>query len=202
MSAQQHILLVVEDPLSEFIARRLLRFVGGRLIPSAVYGKEGIGYIKRNISGFNKAAKGTPTLIVADLDSDECAPERIRSLLTAPRHPNLLLRIAVREVESWLLADRGGFAKFIGTNATRIPTAVEDIVDPKQFLINVARRSRRKSVLEDIVPLAGSTAKVGRNYNGRLHQFVFEKWNIETARANSRSLDSAIRALKDFVPTF
>lgn len=77
--------------------------------------------MKKNIHGFNNAAKGMPFLVLADLDDDECAPAKIQAWLSVPRHHNLIFRIAIHEVESWILADRVGFSKFIGMRRDLIP---------------------------------------------------------------------------------
>jgi len=127
---------------------------------------------KKNISGFNVAARGIPYLVLTDLDRSECAPAKIREWLSAPVHPNLLFRIAVREIEAWLLADRSGLARLFGIAQGRILTNPDDIPDPKGALIDLARSSRWKSLREDIVPRMGSTARQGPAYNDRLGDFV------------------------------
>jgi hypothetical protein len=70
----------------------------------------GYGYLKKNIRAFNHAARGMPFLVLTDLNSTECPPTLIKKWLPYPKHPNLLFRVAVREVEAWLLAHRDAFA--------------------------------------------------------------------------------------------
>jgi len=41
--------------------------------------------------------------------------------LPYPKHPNLLFRVAVKEVEAWLLAHRAAFATFLGISDKLIP---------------------------------------------------------------------------------
>jgi len=102
--------LATEDELSEAVLSRLLsdarRFAIGRR-----YRRGGNGYLKSTIAGWNRAATGIPFLVLTDLDTHHCPSELIASWLAAPQHPNLVFRIAVREVESWLLADRTNFAE-------------------------------------------------------------------------------------------
>ena len=52
--------LVVEDELSESVARKLLESSSQSYALRIVYSRGGYGYIKKNIFGFNNAAKGTP----------------------------------------------------------------------------------------------------------------------------------------------
>ena len=158
----------------------------------------GFGWIKRKIKGFNDAAKGMPYLVLTDLDTSECAPVLIRQWLNSPKHPNLLFRVAVREVETWLLGCRASFAAFLGVPENRIPANVEEIPNPKEFVVNLARRSRKRDIRVDIVPEDGSTAKVGPDYNGRLMCFVETSWDPAVAKVHSLSLRKTIDALDRF----
>lgn len=192
--------LVFEDVLSEMVLRKLLccsaiDYLIGQTLPAGGY-----GWIKKKIKGLNAAAKGMPYLVLTDLDTHECAPVLIREWLDVPRHPNLLFRIAVREVEAWLLGCRETFAAFLGVPGNRIPPDVDEIQDPKRFLIDLARRSRRREIRRDIVPQDGSTAKVGPNYNGRLISFVEGSWDPTVAKEHSLSLKKAMEALDVFEP--
>lgn len=71
--------------------------------------------------GWNRAAKGTPFVVLTDLDTAPCPGELIKSWLANDQHPNLLFRVAVREVESWLMADTDNFAHYIATRKTLMP---------------------------------------------------------------------------------
>ncbi|MDM7911759.1 MAG: hypothetical protein QUS09_01540 [Methanotrichaceae archaeon] len=139
-------------------------------------------------------------LILADLDDATCAPSKIQEWLPVSKNHNLIFRIAVREVESWILADRKGFADFLRIAQTKIPNNPDGLSDPKAKLIQLARSSRRREVKEDLVPKAGSTARQGPAYNARLISFVRESWNPEAARLASPSLDKTLRSLETFTP--
>jgi len=141
-----------------------------------------------------------PHIVLTDLDMGECAPTLLNEWLLVPAHHNLLFRVAVREVESWVLADRDRFAKFIGIRKTLVPVNADAIDDPKSCLINLTRKSRKRNLREDIVPIEGSTAKQGPDYNGRLISFVEEFWNPYEAMHNSPSLERAIKAVETFQP--
>lgn len=190
--------LAVEDILSEAVLREMLKqsqrpFSIGRCLNG-----KGYGYIKRNISGFNHAAKGMPYLILTDLDQEECPLSLILKWLPQPKHPNLIFRVAVKEVEAWLLAHREAFANFIGISVDLIPNQVDEIPDPKQLLINLTRKSKKRNLKNAIVPTKDSTAKIGKDYNGQLIQFVQKHWNVEAAQVHSSSLQRAMTALINF----
>ncbi len=191
--------LAVEDDLSEAV---LIKILHDRYVVGNCYKRGGFGYLKNNIAGFNNAAKSMPFLVLTDLDMGECAPTLLKEWLSVPVHHNLLFRVAVREVESWVLADRDRFARFIGIRKTLVPVNVDAIDDPKRCLINLARKSRKRNLREDIVPSEGSTAKQGPDYNGRLMFFVEEFWNPYEAMHNSPSLVRTIRAVEDFQPVW
>jgi hypothetical protein len=191
--------IVVEDILSEAVLRITISKYLANIEINHCYGKSGYGYIKRNLSGFNNAAKGTPFIVLADLE-EECAPLQISAWLQRPIHHNLLCRIAVREVEAWLLADRKGLARFLGINEYVISKEPDKINDPKRHLIDLARKSQKRVLREAIVPRLGSSAKVGPNYNGKLVNFVDDYWNVTEAARNSESLRRAINAIKAFQP--
>lgn len=205
MAVEIPINLVYEDDLSREV---LLRLIDSPAVRSSdrcfsVGTKRpgrGYGFLKKNIIGFNQASKGMPYLILTDLDDRECAPLLINEWLPQTRNPNLIFRIAVREVESWLLADDAGFARFLGIAKHKLPRNPDDLRDPKATLINLARTSRKRDIKADIVPKPGSTAKQGPAYNDCLISFVKDTWNPEKARRHSQSLEKALRALETFEP--
>jgi hypothetical protein len=192
--------LVVEDVLSEAI----LRFVISRaVIPYAVgscFGRNGNGYLKKNINGFNNAAKGTPFIMLTDLDDEVCAPSLVASWLTRPKHPNFIFRIAKKEVEAWLLADRINFANYLGVSSSLIPLDSESIRDPKELIVKLASDSRYKGIREDLVPTPISKARVGKNYNARLIHFVENNWDLGLASRQADSLSRTVRILQTFRP--
>ena len=192
--------LAVEDPLSEAVLLKILDQSGRPYEVGNCHKKDGFGYLRKTIGGFNSAAKGTPFLVLTDLDRYECPVALIQEWLTVPKHHNLLFRVAVREVESWLLADRTGFAKFLGIRESLVPHDADTIPDPKQYLINLVRKSRKRDLLSDIVPLPKSTATQGRNYNGPLISFVQRSWDLLAAMNHSPSLSRTVDAVAQFQP--
>ena len=194
--------LVFEDVLSEAVLKQMLKQSQRPFSVGHCLNQRGNDQIKQNISGFNNAAKGMPYLVLTDLDKADCPLVIISEWLTQPKHPNLLFRIAVKEVEAWLLAHREAFAKFLGISVDLIPGDADRIPDPKLLLINLARRSRKRKLREAIVPEPNSTAKIGKDYNGQLIQFVNKSWQVASAQTNSPSLERTMNALINFQPTW
>jgi hypothetical protein len=192
--------LAVEDPLSEVVLRELLRQSGRNFAVGQCYQRGGFGFLKKSIRGFNNAAQGIPFAVLTDLDQYPCPTALITEWLPVPKRTNLLFRVAVHEVEAWLLADREAFAKFLGIRRDWIPANPDEILRVKEELIGLARRSRSRELKRDIVPPAGSTRKQGPDYNGRLSGFVQNYWSLERASRNSPSLQRAQEAFLTFKP--
>jgi hypothetical protein len=202
------VFLVVEDELSEHLLRTLLRQTGRDFVVGAVYGKQGSDYIKRNIRAFNRSAAGLPYIILSDLDRVGCPPELIQQWFDCGMmdysercHQNLVFRIAVRESEAWIMADRERFAEFLGIRVNAVPYAIDDVEDPKRLLLNLARHCRRRDLRDDIVPRPRDQRIVGPDYTGRLSGFVTLLWRAEIAQERSPSLRRSFEALKKFRPT-
>lgn len=192
--------LVVEDSLSESICRRLL--ASSSLQVGHVYGKEGVGYIKTRLRAFNNAAKGSRYLIVADLDRFGCVAELWQKWAPGvQRHPNLLFRVAVCEIESWLLADTSNLCRFFGLQQRQQIYNSDQVNDPKRELLELAIRSPKK-LLRDAVTYRDQhgTLLQGPDYNGTLHRFVQNQWNLKNAARASDSLTRALNALRRFSP--
>jgi hypothetical protein len=194
--------VAVEDSLSEVVVRTLLARSQRDYAVGAVFSHGGFGYLRKTCPGWNNAAKGAPFLLLTDLDQYACPPALIDDWLPDKRQPNLIFRVAVREVESWILADSRNFSVFLGISRDAMPTDPENLADAKQALVGLANRSRRTSTRSRLVPRAGSTAKQGPDYNQCLSEFVTRHWDEGEASANAPSLFGCIRALQVFKPTW
>ena len=192
--------LAAEDELSVTVLRVILKNSGKLFAIGFCRRKGGYGYLKRIAPGLNRAARSTPYLLLTDLDRGECPPILMRDWLPAPKHPNFIFRVAVHEVESWLLGHRQSFAKFTAVSAKKIPTEVDQIENPKEFLVSLARKSKKREIREGIVPMKGSTAKIGPRYNKLLCQYVRNTWNMNEAARHSGSLNRALTAIRNFTP--
>lgn len=184
----------VEGIIDEAVARKLIIETGG--FPRTVYGKTGKAFLHQKIQGFNNAAKVWPWLVVVDLDDDaECAPPFCTRWVPDPS-PYLCFRVAVREVESWLMADAETLASFLGLSPTSIPKDPEGLDDPKGEMVNLARRSRRAWIRKDMVPRQGSGRPVGPAYASRMIEYVQNSWRPEVAGRQAESLRRAIACLR------
>lgn len=184
----------VEGIVDEAVVRRLITVAGG--LPGTVYGKNGKPALRERINGYNNAARHTPWIVLIDLDRDaECAPQLRNAWVPEPAD-HLCFRVALCEVESWLMADAEAMARFLGVARGRVPRDPETIVDPKQALVNLARASRRRDIREDIVPREGSGRSVGPAYNSRLIEYVEQHWRPEIAAQNASSLRRAIACVE------
>lgn len=78
--------IAVEDFLSEMVLRVMLEQSGRQFAVGACLGRTGFGYLKKKIASFNKAARGIPFIILADLDQTECPPILINKWLPVPKN--------------------------------------------------------------------------------------------------------------------
>jgi len=140
------------------------------------------------------------TSVYEDLDNEyECAPSLIQDWLPPGKQMNnFLFRIAVHEIESWLLADRDCFASYFSISRELVPLEPDNQVDPKHTIISLAKRSRKREIKEDIIPI-DDYASMGPGYNIQFQYFIKNIWNIDSARKNSPSLDKAIKSLEKLI---
>ncbi|MGB8930785.1 MAG: hypothetical protein WCC48_06000 [Anaeromyxobacteraceae bacterium] len=185
--------IAVEGPSDVGVARAVIRAAG--LVPTEQpYVMNGKGKLDMRVPAFCKAASLGPWLVLRDLDRAPCAGVVVADL--APRRPTLLcFRIAVRSVESWLLADRAHIAEFLGVSADLVPLEPDKAPAAKQTLVRLASRSKRRDIRDDLAPRAGSTAKVGPNYPSRLNEFAEGLWDPRAAARSSPSLARCLAAL-------
>jgi len=197
----------VEDAPSAEVARRLvdhrntaclttIRFHKGSPVV-----KGGYGNIKKMAPAFlNMANAGQHTFILTDLDTTDCPPTLIRDWFSIRQDqpialpPQVVFRVPVREVESWLLADRDAFASFMGIPKANFPNRPDDLADPKRSLFRVIRRKGRKKWQREMLPQF-PTAAIGPLYNEKLCKFIREDWDPARAADNSPSLGRAIAVL-------
>ncbi len=194
--------LAVEDDLSEAVLKEILKQSQRPFSVGTCLKHRGYGYLKKILPGINHAAKGSPYLVLTDLDKNECPLALIAEWLPHPKHPNLIFRVAVTEVEAWLLAHREAFAQFLGISVNLIPDDVDSVPNPKKLLIELTEKSKKRYLRDAIVPAKNSTAKIGRDYNGQLIQFINQNWKAELAKAHSRSLERAVNEIIHFEPTW
>lgn len=190
--------LLVEGYTDEIITRRILEHVG--LACGTVYGKNGKGTLLKSLPRYNQAAAHFGHwLTIIDLDHDApCAPGWFQNYLPYPTS-GMHIRIAVRAIEAWLLADAERLADFLHISPSYVPSAPDDEENPKVTLINLAWRSRKKAIREDMTPRPASGSQVGPGYASQLTEFITKAekpWRPEIAMQRSDSLMRCIRALQ------
>lgn len=186
--------VLVEGDTDVPIVRRLLEMIGFEV--GTVYGLRGKGWLDYRLPAYNHAARYARWFVLRDLNDDaHCAPELLGRLLTNPAR-GLCLRIAVRASEAWLLADKERMASFLSVSPHRIPANPDAIANPKREIVELARRSRRRAIREDIVPAAGTSSRVGPGYTARMIEFGASLWRPQIAATASASLSRSIAALE------
>jgi len=184
----------VEGPLDAAVVRCLIAHVGCAL--GTVYVKNGKEELRKKINAYNNAAQNTPWVILVDLDnSHSCAPALRQAWLPNPA-PRLCFRVAVRQVEAWLMADSGALANFLGVSQGKIPANPEALPDAKREMVNLARASRRRDIREDMVPRQNGDRVVGPAYPSRLIEYAQKHWRPAVAAQRADSLRRAIACLK------
>lgn len=188
--------LAVEDDLSEWVLRRILRDRPVDYEVAAVFKKSGFGYLKKMTPAFNNMAQRCPVLLLTDLDTGPCAPELIGAWLAHPRHPDFLLRVAVREVEAWILGSDQELGRFLGLRRVLSIGSPENLPDPKAELLKLAASSPRRQLREAITRSSnGGNLRQGPAYNSTLAAFVNQQWSPEVASSKCPSLRRMLAAL-------
>ena len=185
----------VEDVVSQAVAQRLISEYAPSLELTQIFGLSGFGDLKLKMPTFDKIAQyREPILVITDLDNLQLCLVEFRSEwcqgLQMP--PSFVFRIAVAEIESWLLADRLQIAQWLGISESLIPQRPEDVPQPKECLVRLARRSRNRRLRESMVPRPGSTRSTGPGYNDCVSQFAALNWNPDVARIITPSLNRTI----------
>jgi len=189
----------VEGDLDEVVARRLLGHVA--LNCGTVYGLMGKQHLRQRVQGYAAAAKRVPWFVLVDLDDEAvCAGALVADWL-ADQPPMMRFRVAVREVEAWLLADRVALARFLSVSRDAIPRMADELVDPKEILVSVSRRSRSRAIRDGMSPRPDSGRTIGPLYVAELTRFVREHWDVDAAARASDSLARCLAALSSLKPT-
>lgn len=190
------LLIVGEDQLCCALAERIVGHALPDWTPAAPsIDKGGVTKLRAGLPRYeNQARHVQPVLCVADTDG-ECAVEWLRRWRPPDATPKLVVRLAVPEAESWVLADRAGFAACMQVPASRIARAVDELPDPKLHVLQLVRRSRRRVLREEMVS-ATDPDKQGSGYNLHLCRFVRTAWDVAEARQASPSLDRAVRGVQ------
>jgi hypothetical protein len=197
----RHLTVAVEGVHDAAVISKILKTEGFE--PTATYGLKGKNHLDRSLGGYNNAARFSPWLVVRDLDQDADCGGALASVLLPGPSQWMRFRIAVRETEAWLMADPDTLAAFLRVKRSHIPEWPDTVADPKQAMVNLARRSTRATIVGDMVPSRGLSGVVGPGYTARISEFALEHWRPEVASQRSPSLSQCVlrlRELAQFAP--
>ena len=182
----------VEGDTDAPVAERIIASV--KRVPLQTLVAGGKSRLDPKLPGYNVAASLSPWLVLRDLDTDAaCAGELVRILLNgATLATGMALRVPVRSVEAWLLADHDGLARFFALRVGGLPQHPDTLDQPKRALIDLCRGSRSRQVRDGMVPRIGSGRDVGPLYVALVSEFARDHWDLERARVVSPSLERAL----------
>lgn len=204
------VVLVGEDPVTRAIAKRLMQETcpdGFNIVrEDPVRG----GEVRKLTPNYNALAAALPVILLADLDNAQCpVTEQALWLNNEAKHPHLLFRFAVDEAESWLLADRQGFAHFLGIGTERIPEPsplrarephnleIRPRCKTSLFLmLELAAHSPKHELKRQLTPLDKNSKSA--EYNLALLPFIENQWNVANALNNSYSLQKMAQRLREW----
>ena len=194
----KQIAVVAEDQLTQAVLHKCISEVLPAYSVARTEVKGGRGNVQRELGAYAALAEVMPVLIGVDLDSGVCAPTLLGGWGRLPPQTGLLLRVAVREIESWVLADQRRVASFIGAAPNEVPRRPDRLSDPKRSLLELARAHAGSELKADLVPrnFDASYPRIGPAYNLRLCAFIAKKWRPHVAREKSASLERAMLALE------
>jgi hypothetical protein len=185
----------VEGAIDEAVLATVAEHVGFDL--GVCHVNDGIRRLLTRLPGFNAAAEFEPWVVLADLDgglSGRCAGDFLATHLPNPAQ-FMYFRLAVQQVEAWLLADRAALAAFLSVREAHIPPDPDGCVNAKDAMVNVARRSRRRVIREGMVPKEGSGRSVGAGYTSLMIEFSLYHWRPDRAQISSASLARSLARL-------
>jgi hypothetical protein len=180
----------VEGIVDQAVVERLSDELGFSVY--SFHGLKGKSYLKERIKAFNSAARFNPWLVLVDLDSGECAPKLRSDWLTTPSRL-MRFRVAVRAIETWLMADADTLSDFLHVRRAFLPANPDALENPKQSLVDLARRSNRAELRKDMVPRTGSGNNIGPAYSSRLIEYVSDHSNGWRPNQAARVSDSLRR---------
>ena len=193
-----------EGRSDDAIAKRLIEAVNG--IPGTAYTDRRAARGKASMEGQlqrlnDRASYGRPILALRDLDQDAPCPGALVARILPDRNPRLLLRICIRESETWLMADAAAYAKFCGVKESRIPKNVEVIPDPKRLILNWVDSGEASKLKRHVEAKRKIGVKDGALLGEWHAEFAANHWDpIKAAKSGrSASLSKALTRLRELV---
>lgn len=189
--------VVGEDALCCAVGNRFVKDVLQWSLLMREINTGGVRNFCNRLPKYAEIALHAPVLCIADTDG-RCPVELVREWTPKDAPNGFLLRLAAPEIETWLLADQAGIARFFDISPMKVSATPEALTDPKTAMVNLAHSSKVKTLRNEMVANA-STRKPGTGYNLHLQHFVEKHWNPFDAAAHSPSLARAILRLQAMV---
>ena len=146
------VILAVEDTLSDAVSTKILEYFDLEIVQKI--GFKGNSFLKENARNLNRTARGFYNVfLLTDLDSPKnCPPKLIQSWVGAPLNSGFLFRVAVMEIESWIMADRESIAKFLSVPLNRIPHKRRNRKTQRVSRVRLPRGAERENVRHRTAP--------------------------------------------------
>ncbi len=162
---------------------------------------KGCGYFHSHMKKLKNMSQSQRVVVMLDKDIDDiCIQDRISGYIPFEQYsslPNLMFLIPVNEIESWILADRQGFAEHFKVPLNKLPQNPDTLDNPKESLINIIRQYSIKMYKDDLVPIGSEP--YGRNYFNTMKHFIHNKWSQERATQNSPSLKKCLEHIEQYI---
>lgn len=195
------IAVATEDELSEAIALRLISELQRPLHVTHKLRRGGFGYLRSKMDSWSKMAEHQIMFVLTDLDRANCLVEfRDQWQGGRPLPASLVFRIAVKEVESWALADHQAMRELVGRKGV-LPTEPDALPDPKQAMLGLGKTAP-KSVRDDLIKTIDGQLRQGVGYNALLTHWINTVWSPERAAERSPSLARARVRLREAAAAF
>ncbi len=191
------ILVVGEDELCCVLGSRLVQAcLPTWTLALTPINKRGVTRLAAEVPRYvNYARNVHPVLCIADTDG-KCPASLSSAWQAKGRNDDFLLRLAVQEAESWVLADADALAQALAIPPGIVPRDPDNLADAKSTLVGLARRSSKRSVRRDFVSDFDQT-KPGSGYVRALCDVVKANWRAIVASDRSPSLGRAIKRLEE-----
>lgn len=184
-------IIASEDRLIQAIIKRILKDLGFNMADLTPICAGGGSKLRAKVPSLVRSARGGVSVIMCtDLDFTSCLVRMRDEWFPKGIPSNMVFSIAIREADAWILADPG-ISGYLASPAS-VPESPENVQDPKSALIEIAKRSRKREIRDEMVIKKGALAKVGPGYNDLLESFVKSHWNVGLASRKSKSLKRLI----------
>jgi hypothetical protein len=198
MTAARAVTLVGEDKLCCALGVRLLSLLlpTWQIAPAPIV-SGGITKLLPELPRYAQVARfGSPVLCVADTDG-QCPVHLLQPWWPLKsRHARMLVRLAVTEAESWVLADHEGMRERFNVPAARLPAAPDALEDPKTQLLRLLHRHAPAALRREMVELdREGQPRRSTGYVVHLGQFIAQVWDPARAAPRSPSLCRAVGRL-------